>query len=127
MKNAICEISLSLVLYFRKMRKKLFSIVGPTGIGKTKLAILVAKYFGTEILSCDARQFFKEMSVGTAAPDAEELAEAKHHFIGNLNVTQEYSIGQYETDALAKLKELFLKYDDVVLVGGSGMYENALA
>ena len=108
------------------MKKRLFSIVGPTGIGKTKLAILVAKHFGTEILSCDARQFFKEMPIGTAVPDGDELAEVKHHFIGNLSVEEEYSIGQYEIDALAKLEELFLKYDEVVLVGGSGMYEKAL-
>lgn len=108
------------------MKKRLFSIVGPTGIGKTKLAILVAKHFGTEIVSCDARQFFREMPIGTAAPDEEELSQAKHHFIGNLSVVDEYSIGQYEIDALAKLDELFLKYDNVVLVGGSGMYEKAL-
>lgn len=108
------------------MKKRLFSIVGPTGIGKTKLAILVAKHFGTEIVSCDARQFFREMPIGTAAPDEEELSQAKHHFIGNLSVVDEYSIGQYEIDALAKLDELFVKYDNVVLVGGSGMYEKAL-
>lgn len=108
------------------MKKRIFSIVGPTGIGKTKLAILVAKHFGTEIVSCDARQFFREMPIGTAAPDEEELSQAKHHFIGNLSVIDEYSIGQYEIDALAKLDELFVKYDNVVLVGGSGMYEKAL-
>lgn len=108
------------------MKKRLFSIVGPTGIGKTKLAILVAKYFNTEILSCDARQFFKEIPIGTAAPDEEELSQIKHHFIGNLSVIEEYSIGQYELDALSKLEELFHKYNNVVLVGGSGMYEKAL-
>ena len=108
------------------MKKRVFSIVGPTGIGKTRLAILAAQHLGTEILSCDARQFFKEMSIGTAAPDEDELAQARHHFIGNLSVADEYSIGQYETDALKKLEDLFQKYDDVVLVGGSGMYEKAL-
>lgn len=108
------------------MKKRLFSIVGPTGIGKTKLAILVAQHFGTEILSCDARQFFREIPIGTAAPDEEELSQAKHHFIGNLSVTEDYSVGQYEVDALAKLAELFKKYNEVVLVGGSGMYEKAL-
>ena len=109
------------------MEKKLFSVVGPTGIGKTKLAIAVAKYFGTEIVSCDARQFFTEMPIGTAAPTEEELAQVKHHFIGNLSVVDEYSIGQYEKDALEKLEQLFQKYDNVVLVGGSGMYEKAVA
>lgn len=108
------------------MNKRLFSIVGATGIGKTKLAIRVAQHFRTEILSCDARQFFHEIPIGTAAPDAEELASAKHHFIGNLSVKDEYSIGQYEADAMEKLTQLFQKYDDVVLVGGSGMYEKAL-
>ena len=109
------------------MKKRLFSVVGPTGIGKTKLAIAVAKYFGTEIVSCDARQFFTEMPIGTAAPTEEELAQVKHHFIGNLSVVDEYSIGQYEKDALEKLEQLFQKYDNVVLVGGSGMYEKAVA
>ena len=108
------------------MKKRVFSIVGPTGIGKTRLAILAAQHLGTEILSCDARQFFKEMPIGTAAPDEDELAQARHHFIGNLSVADEYSIGQYETDALKKLEDLFQKYDDVVLAGGSGMYEKAL-
>ena len=109
------------------MEKKLFSVVGPTGIGKTKLAITIAKYFGTEIVSCDARQFFVEMPIGTAAPTEDELAQVKHHFIGNLSVVDEYSIGQYEKDALEKLEQLFQKYDNVVLVGGSGMYEKAVA
>lgn len=108
------------------MKKRLFSIVGTTGIGKTKLAIKIARHLGAEILSCDARQFFREMPIGTAAPDDEELARAKHHFIGNKSVSEEYSIGQYEIDALAKLDELFQKYDNLVLVGGSGMYEKAL-
>lgn len=108
------------------MNKRIFSIVGATGIGKTKLAIKVAQHFNTEILSCDARQFFHEIPIGTAAPDTEELALAKHHFIGNLSVKDEYSIGQYEADAMEKLTHLFQKYDDVVLVGGSGMYEKAL-
>ena len=89
------------------MKKRLFSVVGPTGIGKTKLAIAVAKYFGTEIVSCDARQFFAEMPIGTAAPTEDELAQVKHHFIGNLSVVDEYSIGQYEKDALEKLEKLF--------------------
>ena len=109
------------------MKKRLFSVVGPTGIGKTKLAIAIAKYFGAEIVSCDARQFFVEMPIGTAAPTEDELAQVKHHFIGNLSVVDEYSIGQYEKDALEKLEQLFQKYDNVVLVGGSGMYEKAVA
>lgn len=106
--------------------KNLISVVGPTGIGKTRLAIDLAKHFSTEIVSCDSRQFFKEMIIGTASPSTEELAEAPHHFIGNLSVEEYYSIGQYEEDALKKLNELFEKYDTVILVGGSMMYEKAV-
>lgn len=106
--------------------KNLISVVGPTGIGKTRLAIDLAKHFSTEIVSCDSRQFFKEMIIGTASPSAEELAEAPHHFIGNLSVEEYYSIGQYEEDVLKKLNELFEKYDTVILVGGSMMYEKAV-
>lgn len=106
--------------------KTLISVVGPTGIGKTRLAIDLAKHFNTEIISCDSRQFFKEMKIGTASPSEEELAEAPHHFIGNLSVEAYYSIGQYEEDALKKLNELFEKHDTVILVGGSMMYEKAV-
>ncbi|MCQ4138668.1 tRNA (adenosine(37)-N6)-dimethylallyltransferase MiaA [Chryseobacterium sp. EO14] len=107
-------------------KKNLISVVGPTGIGKTRLAIDLAKHFSTEIVSCDSRQFFREMKIGTASPSAEELAEAPHHFIGNLSVEEYYSIGQYEEDALKKLNELFEKYEIVILVGGSMMYEKAV-
>lgn len=106
--------------------KNLISVVGPTGIGKTRLAIDLAKHFNTEIVSCDSRQFFKEMKIGTASPSEEELAEAPHHFIGNLSVQEYYSIGQYEEDALKKLNELFVNHDTVILVGGSMMYEKAV-
>lgn len=106
--------------------KTLISIVGTTGIGKTRLAIDIAKHFGSEIISCDSRQFFKEMKIGTAAPTDKELSEVTHHFIGNLSVDDYYSIGQFEMDALAKLDELFLKHDTVIMVGGSMMYEKAL-
>ncbi|UKB83226.1 tRNA (adenosine(37)-N6)-dimethylallyltransferase MiaA [Chryseobacterium sp. MEBOG06] len=106
--------------------KNLISVVGPTGIGKTRLAIDLAQHFNTEVISCDSRQFFKEMKIGTAAPSEEELAEAPHHFIGNLSVEDYYSIGQYEEDALHKLNELFKDHDTVILVGGSMMYEKAL-
>lgn len=108
------------------MKKRLVSIIGPTGIGKTKLAIRVANYLNTEIISCDARQFFKEMPIGTAMPDETELKQATHHFIANLSVENEYSIGQYVIDALEKLNILFQKYDTVIMVGGSGMYEKAV-
>jgi len=108
------------------VKKTLISIIGTTGIGKTKLAIDLAKYYKTEIISCDSRQFFKEMKIGTAAPTDEELAEIPHHFIGNLSVSEYYSIGQLELDALEKLNELFRKHDIVIMVGGSMMYEKAV-
>lgn len=106
--------------------KKLISIIGTTGIGKTKLAIELAKHFGTEIISCDSRQFFREMKIGTATPSAEELAEVSHHFIGNLSVQDYYSIGQFEKDAIQKMERLFTHHDVVILVGGSMMYEKAV-
>ena len=108
------------------MQKTLISIIGSTGIGKTKLAIEMAKHFGTEIISCDSRQFFKEMKIGTATPTDEELAQALHHFIGHLSVLDYYSIGQYEEDALEKIEEIFEDKDFAVLVGGSMMYEKAV-
>jgi tRNA dimethylallyltransferase len=106
--------------------KTLISIIGSTGIGKTKLAIEIAKHFDTEIISCDSRQFFKEMKIGTATPSEEELAQVKHYFVGNLSVADYYSIGQYETDALQKLEEIFAEKNIAVLVGGSMMYEKAV-
>lgn len=89
------------------MLKRLISIIGTTGIGKTRLAIDLAKHLDTEIISCDSRQFYEEMKIGTAMPTDEELAEAKHHFVANLSVNDYYSIGQYEVDALKKLDEIF--------------------
>lgn len=106
--------------------KKLISILGTTGIGKTKLAIEIAKHFNTEIVSCDSRQFFKEMNIGTATPSPEELTEVPHHFIGNLSVQDYYSIGQFEKEAIKKIGELFEKNEVVVMVGGSMMYEKAV-
>ena len=106
--------------------KRLISIVGTTGIGKTRLAIDLANHLDTEIISCDSRQFYKEMKIGTAMPTDEELAEAKHHFVGNLSVNDYYSIGLFEEEALKKLAEIFTKKDVAIMVGGSGMYEKAV-
>ncbi len=106
--------------------KTLISIVGTTGIGKTSLAISLAKHFKTEIISCDSRQFFLEMNIGTAKPSIQELAAIPHHFIGNLSVENYYSIGQFEVESLEKIEELFLKNDVVIMVGGSMMYEKAV-
>ncbi|ALM07283.1 tRNA delta(2)-isopentenylpyrophosphate transferase [Sediminicola sp. YIK13] len=102
--------------------KWLISIVGPTGIGKTSLAIKLAQYFETEIISADSRQFFKEMTIGTAVPSKEELGAIKHHFIQNISIFDEYSVGDFERDAIALLHGLFKKKNIVIMVGGSGLY-----
>ncbi|ARV08144.1 tRNA (adenosine(37)-N6)-dimethylallyltransferase MiaA [Winogradskyella sp. PC-19] len=108
------------------MSKTLISIVGPTGIGKTALSIKLAQYFNTEIISSDSRQFFKEMTIGTAVPNKIELASAKHHFIQHISVEEPYNVGHYEKEAINKLKELFKTQDVIVMVGGSGLYSNAV-
>lgn len=106
--------------------KHLIVIVGPTAIGKTSLSIKLANFFNTEIISADSRQFFKEMSIGTAKPTKEELSQAKHHFVDFLSVEERYSAGQFETDAIAKIEELFLNHNVVIMVGGSGLYVDAV-
>lgn len=108
------------------MKPTLISIVGPTAIGKTRLAIDVAKHFNTEIISADSRQFYKEMSIGTAKPTPQELSEAPHHFVDFLPITELYSAGDFERNAIAKLDELFKTHPVVVMAGGSGMYVNAV-
>ena len=106
--------------------KTLVVIVGPTGSGKTDLAIEVARHFGTEIISTDSRQFYKGMPIGTAQPSAEQLAAVKHHFIADRLPEQELSAGGYEREALERLGDLFEHHDVVVAVGGSGLYIDAL-
>ncbi len=106
--------------------KYLITVVGPTAIGKTALSIKLATYFNTEILSADSRQFFREMKIGTAAPTMTELAAAKHHFIHHKSVTEDYNVGAYEKDAIALLDKLFKDKDIVVMVGGSGLYIDAV-
>ncbi|MBT0608607.1 tRNA (adenosine(37)-N6)-dimethylallyltransferase MiaA [Aequorivita echinoideorum] len=104
----------------------LICVVGPTAIGKTRLAIQIAKVFSTEIISADSRQFFKEMKIGTAVPSNEELAEIPHHFIQNKSIFNDYSVGDFEIEALALLKNLFKEKNIVVMVGGSGLYVDAV-
>jgi tRNA dimethylallyltransferase len=106
--------------------KYLITIVGPTAIGKTALSIALSKHFNCDIISCDSRQFFKEMQIGTAVPTTEELAAAQHHFIQNKSIFENYTVGDFEKEAIAKLDELFLTNDYVVLVGGSGLYVDAV-
>ena len=107
-------------------KKTLITIVGPTAVGKTSLSILIASYFNTEIISCDSRQFYKEMTIGTAVPEKEELAVVPHHFIQNKSVFEDYNVGTYERDALNVLDTLFKKHNTVVMVGGSGLYVKAV-
>jgi tRNA dimethylallyltransferase len=106
--------------------KTLIVVVGPTAIGKTTLAIDLAQHFQTEILSADSRQFFKEMEIGTAKPSAAELAAAPHHFINSHSVDTLFSTGDFEIQALELLETLFEKHDTVIMVGGSGLYIDAL-
>lgn len=106
--------------------KTLIAVVGPTAIGKTRLAIALAKQFKTEIVSADSRQFFKEMSIGTAVPSSEELKTVPHHFIQHLSVHENFSVGDFERAALNKLDTLFKNHDIAILVGGSGLYVDAV-
>jgi len=107
-------------------KKKLIAVVGPTASGKTALAIQLAQKFDTQIISADSRQVYKELSIGTAKPSAEELTQAKHHFIGSHSITQNYTAGQFEKDGLACLANIFKNKNEVILVGGSGLYVSAL-
>ncbi|MCI2228039.1 tRNA (adenosine(37)-N6)-dimethylallyltransferase MiaA [Polaribacter sp. MSW13] len=108
------------------LKNTLITIVGPTAIGKTALSIQLANHFHADIISCDSRQFYKEMSIGTAVPNKEELAAVKHHFIQNRSVFEDYNVGAFERDALQTLDQLFLKNPIQIMVGGSGLYVDAV-
>ncbi len=104
----------------------LITIIGPTAIGKTSLSIALAQHFGCDIISCDSRQFYKEMKIGTAVPSEEDLNGAPHHFIQNKSIFNNYSVGDFEKEAITKLDELFLKNNIQIMVGGSGLYVDAV-
>ena len=106
--------------------KTLIVIAGPTASGKTAFAIKVAKALDTVILSADSRQFYKEMSIGTAAPNAEELRQAKHYFVHHISIEDKYDVADYERDAIQLLDELFKTHDTVVMTGGSGLFIDAV-
>lgn len=112
----------------KSIRKPKYLIVvgGATASGKTGFAIRLARHFSTEIVSCDSRQFYREMNIGTAKPTPEEMAQAPHHFIGHISIEQPYSVGDFEADALTLLDELFQKHSVVILCGGSGLFIKAL-
>ena len=107
-------------------KKHLIVIAGPTASGKTATAIKVAKAFNTVIISADSRQFYKELSIGTAAPTEEELSEVKHYFVHNFSIEQSYDVADYEQDVLCLLNELFKQHDVVVMTGGSGLFIDAV-
>ena len=107
-------------------RKFLIVVAGPTAVGKTTLAIQLAKQYDTEIISADSRQLFKELNIGVARPSVEELKEVKHHFIANKSIHQYFSAGEYEREVIAVLDTLFQTKDVVILCGGTGFYINAI-
>jgi len=104
----------------------LITIIGPTAIGKTSMSIALAKHFGCDIISCDSRQFFKELRIGTAVPSEEELASVPHHFIQNKSIFENNTVGDFEKEVISKLDELFLKNNIQIMVGGSGLYMDAI-
>ena len=106
--------------------KRLIVIVGPTAVGKTSLAIQFAQQLGTEIISADSRQIYKELEIGTAKPTTEELCAVKHHFINIKSIQEDYDAGQFGRDALVLIHELFKKFDSLILCGGSGLYVRAI-
>jgi len=109
------------------MKKTLIAVVGPTAIGKTSWAIELARYFGTEIISTDSRQFYSEMKIGTAVPSEAELAEIRHHFIQHRSIQEPWSVGDFEKAALRLLQDLYKNRELLIAVGGSGLYMQALA
>ena len=108
------------------MHKTLVLILGPTGVGKTELSLRVAEHFGSPILSCDSRQIYRAIPIGTAAPTAEEQARVKHYFIATHELNEDYNAGQYERDAIALMEELFHAHDILVMTGGSMLYADAV-
>jgi tRNA dimethylallyltransferase len=109
-----------------RKNKNLIYIAGPTGVGKTDLSIEIAKKFNTDIVSCDSRQFYKELKIGTSPPSNTQLSEVKHHFIHNKSIHDKYNVGEYEKDAITLLNNLFKEKENLVLVGGSGLYADSI-
>jgi tRNA dimethylallyltransferase len=104
-----------------KPGKFLVVIAGPTAVGKTDVAIKLAKHWNSEILSADSRQFYNEMSIGTAKPDGEQLSEVKHHFVGQLSIHDYFNVSRFENEALQLLQNLFEQNDLIFMDGGSGI------
>ena len=108
------------------LKKKLFVVIGPTAVGKTDYAISLALKFGSPVISCDSRQIYKELKIGTAPPTPEQLLAVKHYFIFSHSIHDYYTAGKYEVEALALLEELFKTHDSLVMAGGSGLYVDAV-
>lgn len=106
--------------------KNLIVLVGPTGVGKTETSIRIASYFNAPVVSSDSRQVYAEMSIGTAVPSPEELSAAKHYFIQTVSAKEHYNAGRYEEEALPLINRLFADHDNILLVGGSGLYVDAV-
>ena len=109
-----------------RKNKNLIYIAGPTGVGKTDLSIEIAKKFNTDIVSCDSRQFYKELKIGTSPPSNTQLSEVKHHFIHNKSIHDKYNVGVYEKDAIDLINKIFSIKDYLILVGGSGLYADSV-
>ena len=107
-------------------KKTLIYITGATGIGKTKVSVLLANKLNSEIISSDSRQFYKEMTIGTSVPSVDELKTVKHHFIQHMSIVEDYSIGNYEKDCIKIINEKFKIYDLLIMTGGSGMYADSV-
>ncbi|MAM05349.1 MAG: tRNA (adenosine(37)-N6)-dimethylallyltransferase MiaA, partial [Flavobacteriales bacterium] len=110
----------------KSKKKKIILIVGPTAIGKTDLSVNIAKLLKTDIISFDSRQFYKELKIGTAPPTKKQLNIVKHHFIHHISIQQEYNVGKYEKEALDLINSLHKNKESIVVVGGSGLYANAI-
>ncbi|WP_185877249.1 tRNA (adenosine(37)-N6)-dimethylallyltransferase MiaA [Blattabacterium cuenoti] len=106
--------------------KFIITIIGPTGVGKTKISLFIAKKLNTEIISSDSRQFYRELKIGSSMPNINDLSYIKHHFIGHLSIFQNYNAKLFEIDSLNKITKLFNKYSTIIMVGGSGLYEKAV-
>ncbi len=108
------------------MNNQLVTIIGPTAIGKTDLAIKIAEFYKTEIVSADSRQFYRELNIGTAKPSSSELSKIKHHLINNKSIHEQYNINDFEKDAIESINSIFKKNKVAVLVGGSGLFINSV-
>ena len=109
-----------------RKNKNLIYIAGPTGVGKTDLSLEIAKKFNTDIVSCDSRQFYKELKIGTCPPSYSQLKEVKHHFIHHKSIHDVYNVGKYEKEAITVINDLFKEKDNLILVGGSGLYADSI-